>query len=193
MTADYETTERERVCMSKNTMEGKYRSYGENTKLLICLLIIMGAIFLILMFLDKIVHISSNLSIACWVLFLAFLAAVPFMLGMKAHFFADDYTVAFKEAFSREIRINYIEIDKIEVYNKMVSMYRRSGYVNRYVEVITFKTSDGEEYSFQSLMEIDPDSHVAAMLGADKLFEMGKFKILQRFIEQKQKNMYEQL
>ena len=193
MTADYETTEQERVCMSKNTMEGKYRSYGENTKLLICLLIIMGAIFLILMFLDKIVHISSNLSIACWVLFLAFLAAVPFMLGMKAHFFADDYTVAFKEAFTREVRINYIEINEIEVYTKLVSTYRRGGRIERYVEVITFKTSDGKEYTFQGFMDHSPGSHMVAMLGADKIFEMGKFKQLQRFIEQKRKDMYSNL
>ena len=149
--------------MSMNSMDVRYRNYGENKRLLISLLIIMGAVFLILVFLDKIVHISSDLSIACWLLFLAFLALIPFMLGMKARFYADDYTVTFKEAFTREVRINYIEIDDMDVYTKMVSTYRR-GHIERYVEVITFKTSDGKEYTFQGFMDHSPDSRIVAML-----------------------------
>ena len=176
--------------MSMNSMDVKYRNYGENKKLLIRLLIVMGCVWLILVILDEVVHVPSDISIACWFLFLAFVAMIPFMLGMKARFFADDYTVTFKEAFTREVRINYIEISEIEVYTKMVSTYRRGGHVNRYVEVITFQTSDGNEYTFQGFMDHSPDSHMAAMIGADKLFEMGKFKQLQRFIEQKRKDMY---
>ena len=176
--------------MSMNFMDMRYRSYGENKRLLISLLIIMGVVYLILVILDKVVHVSSDVSIACWLLFLAFVALVPFMLGMKARFFADEYTVTFKEAFSREVRINYIEINEIEVYTKLVSTYRRGGRIERYVEVITFKTSDGKEYTFQGFMDHSPGSHMVAMLGADKIFEMGKFKQLQRFIEQKRKDMY---
>lgn len=176
--------------MSMNSMDVRYRSYGEKKELLIGLLIIMGVLFLIIEILDEVVHVPNDVSIACWLLFLAFLALVPFMLGLKGRFAADDYTVTFKEAFYREVRINYIEINEIEVYTKMVSVYRRGGHANRYVEVITFKTSDGKEYTFEAYMDHSPDSHMVAMLGADRLFEMGKFKQLQRFIEQKQKDMY---
>ena len=176
--------------MSMNAMNVRYHKYGENEPLFIRFLIIIGIFFLIIKILNEVIHIPASFIMASWLLFMAFLPFIPIMLNMTAQFVADDYTVTFKEAFSQEICIPYITIYEIEVYNQMISVRTRGGHVNRYVEVITFKTNDGKEYTFKAVMDISPDSRIAAMLGADKIFEMGKFKVLKQFIEQKQKDMY---
>ena len=170
-------------------MNVKYRSYGENKQLTILAVIVMAS-FWIFMGIDELFKIKFAVFWRVLLLHFLLLIALGIMAYMKNRFIADDYSVTFARVLSRKITINYIDIDEITVYNQLKRGRVRHIYHNFYVEVIAFKTLDGKEYVFKNIMDINPDSRIGAMLGMTKIFEMGKFKILQKFIEQKKKAFY---
>lgn len=170
-------------------MNVKYRSYGENRPLMLLLAIVIAS-FWIFIGIDELFKIKFAVFWRVLVLHFLLLIALGIMAYLKSRFIADDYSVTFMRVLSRKITINYIDIDEITVYNELKRTRRQYTYHNFYVEVIAFKTLDGKDYVFRNIMDINPDSHVGAMLGMNKIFEMGKFKTLQRFIEQKKKAFY---
>lgn len=62
----------------------------------------------------------------------------------------------------------------------------RGGGRTFYVETMTVITYDGGEFIFRGIMDIIPDSNLEALGIMDKMFEMGKFSILKKFIEAKE-------
>ena len=169
-----------------NIMDVKYRSYNEENKnLMIVILIATAVSFLLIDCADKLFNASPNVVIVCSALSLVTVTVLLIMMKAKSRFIANDFNVTFKKVLSRDIVINYLDIDEITVYAHMAQVRGQYHYHNIYVEVIEFKTTDGKEYTFKNIMDISPDSKVAALLGMDKIFEMGKFKILKQFIEKK--------
>lgn len=170
----------------KNIMDIRYRSYGENRNLMTALIIVSAGGFLLTECFDKLLKASSDVIIACCSLWLLAITVLLFMMRAKSRCIANDFNVTFKNVLSRDIVINYLDIDEITVYTQMAQVKGQyATYHNIYVEVIIFKTIDGEEYTFKTIMDISPDSKAAALLGMDKIFEMGKFKLLKQFIERK--------
>ncbi len=172
-------------------MNVKYRSYGENTPLMI-LAGIVAASSMIFMGINELFEIKFAVFWRVLVLHFLLLIALGIMAYRKSRFIADDYSVTFTRPLFRKIVINYIDIDEITVYTEMHRSRRQHIYHNIYVEVMEFKTIDGKKYAFKNIMDVNPDSRIGAMLGMHKIFEMGKFKILQKFIEQKKYNFYSQ-
>lgn len=166
-------------------MDVRYRKYGENESLLIKLGIGMIIGFICLQLFEKVLKLDSDIIIIGYLLYLSFLGVIPVMLRAKNRFIANDFNVTFIETFSSKVVINYLDIEEIKVYNEMRSVMKRGGHINFYVEIIVFKTFDGKEYTFKTIMDVNPDSRLGIMLGQDKIFEMGKFKLLQKFIQQK--------
>ncbi|MBE6876154.1 MAG: hypothetical protein E7496_05410 [Ruminococcus sp.] len=173
-------------------MDVKYRSYGENRPLMIVIGIVAAVGLIWMEIFDKLFKISMQVSMWFWVLYLLLLIILGIMTRIKSRFVANNFNVTFTRVFSRKIVIDYLDIDEITVYTIMQRGRRQHIYHNFYVEVIEFKTIDGKEYVFKNIMDISPDSRVAAMLGMNKIFEMGKFKVLQKFIEQKKHDFYSQ-
>ena len=104
--------------MSTNTMSTKYQRYGLNQPLLIRMVIIMAIALFILILVDKLTHASFEAIIIQGLVYVSVLMFLPILQKLDVRFFADDVSVVFKEAFCREIRIQYIDIYEMEVNHK---------------------------------------------------------------------------
>ncbi|MBR1765085.1 MAG: hypothetical protein IJ746_06780 [Ruminococcus sp.] len=103
---------------------------------------------------------------------------------MKSSLEADGTKVTFLRPFHPTVTIYYRDIDEIRVYTEFKRIKRhRFGSKRFYVETIVFRTVDDEEFRFSNVMDIHPDLRMEALGLMDKMLEMGKFKVLQRFIE----------
>ena len=171
-------------------MYEKYRGYGNykaqaiviGTSLLICLsaLLIME---IPAVRSDRTVSGIMNVILALF---------VPAMLigGMatkyaRSSFLANDINVTFKEPMTPKVTIDYRDIIGIDVFHEYKRERRgRYGYDSFYVETVIINTINGE-YTFKGRMDIAPNPALEATGKMDKLFEMGRFKVLQQFIEAK--------
>ena len=133
-----------------NIMDVKYRSYSENRNLMIVILIVSAVGFLLIECFDKLLKASADTIIVVSSLYLLAITVLLLMMGAKSRFIANDFNVTFKRVFSRDIVINYLDIDEITVYTHMARVKGQYAYYhNIYVEVIVFKTLDGKEYTFK--------------------------------------------
>ena len=109
---------------------------------------------------------------------------------VKCRFIADEYSVTFKQPLSKDIVIIYLNIEDISIYNKKVRTYSmKGGGRSFYVETIVIKTYD-KEYIFHNEMDIIVSGRMEALGIMDKMFEMGKFSVLKKYINiQKEKMM----
>jgi hypothetical protein len=170
----------------------KYRSYGSSshaespsfkaTLLTIAAIAAVGLLFFVFVTVHPVHDVGSLL-----LLLMLFVAAICFFVNYVSRakdsgFVADDASVTFTRKFAKDIIIPYIDIDTIAVYTERKSGGKGGSF---YVETLLITTLDGQDYEFKAVMDIKPNGRLEATGFMDKMLEMGKFKALQRYIEQK--------
>ncbi len=174
-------------------MRETYRSYGSPSHqqgialslkdILPAVWINAAALFVEIVFVNLLpIHYKKHLLLilfAVWLL--AFIAYASYK--KDSGFVADDTCVTFSRKFAKDVAIPYFDIDTIAVWTERKSGNGKSG--SFYVESILITTLDGQDYEFKAVMDIKPNGRLEATGFMDKMLEMGKFKVLQRYIEQK--------
>ena len=108
-------------------MDVKYRSYDKNSNLMIAILIASAVSFLLIECADKLFKKNPNIVIICSALSLLTVTVLLIMMRAKSRFIANDFHVTFQKVLSRDIVINYLDIDEITVYAQMAQLRGRYG------------------------------------------------------------------
>ena len=120
-----------------------------------------------------------------WIL----MAFAVILLCLKSSIYADDASVTFRSPLTRTITIQYLDIQEINVYNRLhttESSYKgRSGGRSDYYEEILEIVTAQKTYTFKTKMDAFPKPNGESFIRMDMVFQMGRFKAVQRFIEKK--------
>ncbi|MBR1739128.1 MAG: hypothetical protein IJ737_02455 [Ruminococcus sp.] len=166
-------------------MTESYRSYGQRPVMTLAYAVLFMPFLAVPLFV-------SSVGPGKFVIIFISLYLIAVLIGLRisrskdGSFTADKTSVTFSQLLGKSVTIYFSDIDTIDVYNRRVRTrgnHRGVGRRSFYVETIIITTLDGEEYKFEGEMDIIPSSTLEATGMMDKMFEMGRFRILKKHIE----------
>ncbi|MCR5597115.1 MAG: hypothetical protein K6G19_02985 [Lachnospiraceae bacterium] len=172
-------------------MNEKYRPYNYSKPMLLIYGLGYPLVLLLLLFLGPKMVTADVKSLILPIMLLPISIIIVGIAPryVRCSFTADKNSVTFKQPLSKDISISYRDIEKITVSHKKVrTQSARGGGRSFYAETIVIETQY-TEYTFQNEMDIKVNSRMEAWGRMDKMFEMGQFALLKKYIEIQQEKM----